>query len=295
MPSQGKKGRKGKSATRKPKRKTSAKLTTLQKRFCREYVADPRDAAGALDRAGSKGTPQARAVTASRWLKEAKIKKEIARLEAAADQTSGKRGAIFDPSLPLKKPKWEAFVLAVFNQHEQQNYGEAYLAAGYKPGTRDAASKMGSALMKKHEVSERLKWLQQQAADESVDTARERSQRLTRIGRQNLLKYLREDGTMDVAGMKADGVVLTQIDVQELRVKGVEGAQCMQLKFKTPDPLRAAEIRNKMDGSNAPEEVIHKGEITNMPPTPRSIAEWEEQAAEARKKHEERQRKEGRS
>ena len=271
--------------------KKSEKLTAMQKKFCIAFASGKLSGAEAIKKAGSKANGNSRATTASKWLRLPKIKSEISRQKTIQKKDKKKTGQVHDPSLPLDNPKHEAFVQGLLRQENRLNYTDAYLEAGFRSKSRASARKAASRLLTSVDILNRLEWMKEQVADDTITTAKERRQILSRIERGKWGDVLSEDGSIDIAAVRKAGPELKKVKVlQQVNVPVGEAeipAQIMAIEMRDPTP--AIRVHNTMDGSNPPGELRLSGNLgmTNMPPEPESIEEWERQVAAAKRASEE--------
>lgn len=129
---------------------------------------------------------------------------------------------------PLINKQWEKFCIEYFGDKNGQ---EAAIAAGYSPRT---ARSMASRLLTKVNISDRLRELQEEVANKAIMTVRQREERLSVFGREDIksdkgvllrqgnisaiaeLTKMRGEyppSRMEIAG-KAGGPVQVEVDVK---------------------------------------------------------------------------------
>lgn len=137
---------------------------------------------------------------------------------------------------PLANAKHEAFARAIVLGKSGR---EAYRAAGYGKCTAKAADVAASRLLKNAKVAARVAELKEAAADDTVMSAREVLEELSKVGRANVADHLR-------AFAYADNIVgaLDQLTPEQTAALGeVTVEQYMEGSGEDARPVRRTKFR----------------------------------------------------
>ena len=265
-------------AVKRPHRQRRGRLTRLQLAFCEAYARNPGSAADALKVAGSRSSGSALAVAASKLLRLGKVREEVERLMAEY----GTRIGPMEPSKPLDNTQYELFVQMMLS-HPGWSHERCASEAGYSAAS---ARTQASRMLKNVEVWARLEFLKRELASESISTAHQRRELLTRIERGELSAYFDEHGRIDVQKVRLAGPELQELHVIQVNIGTASKPKPAEIiKIKMRDPRAAAAEHNRMDGTLPPEEHdIHvtgdghgadgSAPWTVFPKAPVSVEDW---------------------
>jgi phage terminase small subunit len=160
----------------------------------------------------------------------------------------------------LKNSRHEAFARAIV---EGKSGRDAYQAAGYKSKNR-AADANASRLIANDNIAARIAELQKEAAKGAVMTGREVLEELSRLGRANMLDYMRigpdGDPVLNFAALTRDqAAALVEVTVEDfLDGRGEDVCEVRRVKFKLADKRGALVDLGKLLGLFK-ERVEHSG------------------------------------
>lgn len=156
-----------------------------------------------------------------------------------------------DGSQPLKRPWDEAVVQALVAQGEKRNLTDAYLA-GHPRAKRTTAARAGHALMKRHDIRQRIGYLMSPDRNPGILSVQRRKAILSRIAA--------EIGDADpsdyvVAGKDGSWIAFGPESKNRKVVAGIkshtdeDGGVITELKLHSPEVARSAiDTLNKMEG-----------------------------------------------
>ena len=142
----------------------------------------------------------------------------------------------------LKNARHEAFCLALL---EGKTQADAYIAAGYK--ANDAAARAnGSKLLTNANIASRIEELKDKAAEGAVMSAREVLEELTKLGRTNMLDYVRLEGSepiLDFSNLtREQAAAIAEVTVETRTERG---------KGEDEDPVEVSKVRFKLADKRA--------------------------------------------
>ena len=150
----------------------------------------------------------------------------------------------------LENARHEAFARAIV---EGKSGREAYKAAGYKAKDR-AADANASRLLTIANVAARVAELQKEAAQGAVMTGREVLEELSRIGRANMLDYMKigpdGDPVLNFAKLtRNQAAALVEVTVEDfLDGRGEDAREVRKVKFRLTDKRGALDLLGKHFG-----------------------------------------------
>ena len=157
---------------------------------------------------------------------------------------------------PLKKPRWETFILAYL---QGKSATESATIAGYSQKT---AHVQGCVLLKNPNIKARLKELQEKTARAKIMSVSERMERLTEIAKGRYPDYVEcgADGSWISIGPESPnpGAVAEVHSRTEYDKNGSKPTVITAVKLH--DPVKAIAELNKMEGAYAPQKINVTGE-----------------------------------
>lgn len=165
------------------------------------------------------------------------------RLAIAEDQEDG--------SQPLVNKRHEAFCLAYVGEC-RDNAAAAYRAAGYKDAKN--AHVNGCQLLTKTNIKRRVKYLEDELAEQEKLKAIDAIRHLKAIATVTITDFMKPDGTLDEAKLQDRN--LTQA-IQELTPTFDKDGVRIGWKLKLKDSMRALELL----GLTEREEVVHNNQV----------------------------------
>jgi phage terminase small subunit len=149
----------------------------------------------------------------------------------------------------LSNAKHEEVALAYIADPEKVGW-RAYRSV-YPKSSRHAAESGWARLLKIAEFSARIAELAEAAAQGVVMTAQEVLEGLSRIGRANMLDYMRVgpqgDPVLDFSGLTRDqAAALAEVTVEDFRDgRGEDAREVRKVRFKLADKIEALELLGK--------------------------------------------------
>ena len=198
-----------------------------------------------------------------------------------------------DFSVPLKHPRWEAFAQILFgNPVNHRCASEAYVQAGYKPNTPNAAWAGASRLLSNVKVAGRLEWLEENSLLDK------RKARLRLLKNERIIQETTLAHFFDV---DQDGQLFCKVTKDSLhnralrkakfrRVNDEHGNQIIATEFmeiELEPYATSAKAERDMLGLDAPSKHEHTGkgggplehEVVGIAVGPlpcKTVREWEE-------------------
>ncbi len=166
---------------------------------------------------------------------------------------------------PLNNNQWEKFCLAYVKGKTQ---AQAAIDAGYSPKT---AYSIGNRLLKKVEISGRIKQLQRKAVSNTIMSVKERKERLSEIARARLTDFVAagENGArINVTLESAHSAALQEVTTEVVKIGGKDSdTEAHITKLKLRDPIAAIAELNKMEGEYKPQKVDVTSKGNEIKPT----------------------------
>lgn len=170
-------------------------------------------------------------------------------------------------------PEWKALTPKmrkfVENHLKGMSGKDAYIKAGYKPKSDNAAEVSASQLLRNPKVEKVLdlinKKVEEGIVQDAIMSRQEMAERLTTIGRADLAKIVTDSGEIDPTKVKSLGITLKELDVTYIET---DKSSRTTRKVKLHDPQRAMDSLAKLMGYNEPEKhdvnVKGLGEVLEM-------------------------------